>query len=53
MVSVVGDMSDTAVYTPDASVTGNGQVVVNDDGGGSSATIIFTGLEPVDITAMA
>jgi len=48
-LAVKGDgVDDTAVYTPDASTTGNGQIVVN-----GTRTITFTGLEPVDITGMA
>jgi hypothetical protein len=44
---VGGVGGETAVYTPDALITGNGTIVVD------GQTITFTGLEPVDIFGMA
>ena len=46
-LSVIGNGSTNANYTPDATVTGNGTVDVD------TSTITFTGLEPVDISGMA
>ena len=40
----------SSTYTPDASILGNGNVVTTN--GTATATINFTGLEPVDITGM-
>ncbi|MAR08342.1 MAG: hypothetical protein CL681_00025, partial [Blastopirellula sp.] len=52
-LAVRGDaVADTAVYTPDVSTTGSGQVVVNDDGGATTMTISFAELEPVDVSGM-
>ncbi|MBW3598802.1 MAG: hypothetical protein KY475_16190, partial [Planctomycetes bacterium] len=44
---VLGDGTNDAVYTPDASTTGNGAVGVDGN------MITFTGLEPVDMSGMA
>ena len=44
---IEGDGSQTAIYTPDAVTTGSGTILVG------SNTIVFSGLEPVDITGMA
>ena len=44
-LAVIGD-GNTAIYTPDATTTGNGTVDID------SRTITFTGLEPVDISGM-
>lgn len=44
---VKGTGGQSAVYSPSATVTGNGVVTVN------SLPITFTGLEPVDISGMA
>ena len=50
-LTVIGDNRDDSVnYTP-GSVNGSGTLSFND--GTNSRTITFTGLEPVDITAMA
>ncbi|MEZ6130494.1 MAG: Calx-beta domain-containing protein [Planctomycetaceae bacterium] len=55
-LSVTGGGSVSATYTPDAAVTGNGVIRVGTAGanhivsGGDA--IVFTGLEPVDITGM-
>lgn len=46
-LAVIGSGSSVATYTPDVSTFGNG--VVDVDG----MAILFTGLEPVDITGMA
>ncbi len=46
-LKVIGDSTnDIAIYTPDATTTGNGVITLNGVG------ITFTGLEPVDITGM-
>ena len=45
-LSVIGSGTQTAVYTPDATTFGNGQIVIE------GSTITFTGLEPVDISGM-
>lgn len=44
---VGGDMTNTAVYTPDTATAGDGVVTLDGN------AITFTGLEPVDITGMA
>jgi autotransporter-associated beta strand protein len=43
-LAVIGDSTQTASYSPDSLVTGNGTVVT------SAGTIYFSELEPVDIT---
>jgi len=45
-ISLLGN-GNTAVYTPDASTTGKGSVVVD------GRTIAFDGLQPLDISGMA
>ncbi|MEZ6125430.1 MAG: Calx-beta domain-containing protein [Planctomycetaceae bacterium] len=46
-LSIEGDGATTAIYTPDASTSGDGVVDV------SGTLISFTGLAPVDISGMA
>lgn len=48
LASVKGDDVESAVYTPDATTTGNGIVTVSNAG-----QLTFTGLEPLDISNMA
>lgn len=47
ILSVIGDGTTTAVYSPDATVTGSGTVDVDGN------VVTFSGLAPVDISAMA
>lgn len=48
---VIGDgINDSVNYTPSTSTSGAGTLAYND--GSTTSTIMFTGLEPVDITAV-
>lgn len=44
---VSGDTTNNAIYTPDSTTAGDGMLTVD------GTPIVFTGLEPVDITGMA
>ncbi len=54
VLAIVGDgKDDRAIYTPDRATFGDGVVQVITDARGTTRTITFTGLEPVDISGMA
>ncbi|MEC5126218.1 Calx-beta domain-containing protein, partial [Verrucomicrobiales bacterium BCK34] len=50
-LKIIGSSAETAVYTPDATVPGNG--VIELVKAADSSTITFTGLEPIDFDSLA